>query len=59
MEQSPQSFDVCIVCALPEEARAFLEVVQQQCEVAIEKRISTQYKYDYQLATIKTTKTSL
>jgi nucleoside phosphorylase len=56
MEQSPQSFDVCIVCALPEEARAFLEVVQQQCEVAFEKRISTQYKYDYQLATIKNDK---
>ncbi len=56
MEQSPQSFDVCIVCALPEEARAFLEVVQQQYEVAFEKRISTQYKYDYQLATIKNDK---
>jgi tetratricopeptide (TPR) repeat protein/nucleoside phosphorylase len=56
MEKPPQSFDVCIVCALPEEARAFLKVVQQQCKVAFEKHISTQYKYDYQLTTIKNDK---
>ena len=53
MEPSFQSFDVCVVCALPEEARAFLEVIQQQCTVAFEKRISAQYKYDYQSATIQ------
>src|SRR5258706_11643184 len=56
MEPSFPSFDVCIVCALAEEARAFLEVIQQQCTVAFEKRISAQYKYDYQSATIKNDK---
>jgi len=56
MAKQPQLFDICIVCALPEEARAFLEVVQQQCTVAFEKRISAQYKYDYQSATIKNDK---
>src|SRR6266699_3570473 len=59
MEKHPQSFDVCIVCALPEEARAFLEVVQQQCEGAIEERISPRYHYSYRLATIKNDKDEL
>src|SRR5205807_6609156 len=31
MEKHAHSFDVCVVCALPEEARAFLEVVRPQC----------------------------
>lgn len=39
MEKSPQPFDVCVVCALHEEVRAFLEIVRQQCEGAIEARI--------------------
>jgi hypothetical protein len=39
MEKSPQLFDVCIVCALPEEARAFLEVIQQHCGCAVEEGI--------------------
>ena len=53
MEKHPQPFDVCIVCALPEEARAFLEVVQPQCESAIEERTSPRYHYSYRFATIK------
>jgi len=37
MEKHPLSFDVCVVCALPEEARAFLEVARQQGEGVIEE----------------------
>jgi len=53
MEQSPQSFDVCIVCALPEEARAFLAIVQQRCEDTLEERMSPRYQYSYRFATLK------
>ncbi len=56
MADEIQQFDVCVVCAMPEEARAFLEVVQEQCTVAFQKHISAQYKYDYQSATIKNDK---
>ncbi|HEY1348025.1 MAG TPA: hypothetical protein VGF67_00195 [Ktedonobacteraceae bacterium] len=52
MEKYSQSFDVCIVCALPEEARAFIEVIQQQGD-AIEKRISPRYQYSYRFVTVK------
>jgi hypothetical protein len=53
MEKHPQSFDVCIVCALPEEARAFLEVVRQQGQSVVEERISPGYYYSYRFATLK------
>jgi nucleoside phosphorylase len=56
MENHAQSFDVCIVCALPEEARAFLDVVRQQYEGAIEERSSPRYHYSYRFATIKNDK---
>ncbi len=56
MEKSPQSFDICIVCALPEEARAFLEVAQQQIESTIEERMSPRYQSSYRFATIKNDK---
>jgi len=56
MEKNTQSFDVCIVCALPEEARAFLEFVQQQGKSAIEERVSPRYHYSYRFATIKNNK---
>ena len=56
MEKPPQSFDVCIVCALPEEARAFLEVLQQQCEGVPEEHISPRYQYSYRFAAIKNNK---
>ena len=52
MEKAHESCDVCIVCALPEEARAFLTTIQQQCQVIPEKLISQQYTYDYQRVTI-------
>src|SRR5438128_1976120 len=56
MEKHPQLFDVCIVCALPEEARAFLEVVEPQCEEALEEHVSPRYHYSYRIATIKNSK---
>src|ERR1700731_1429913 len=59
METSPQSFDVCVVCALPEEARAFLEILQQHCEGAFEEHVSSRYHYSYRFATIKNNKGEL
>jgi nucleoside phosphorylase len=56
MEKPSQLFDICIVCALPEEARTFLEVVQQQCESSLEERISPRYRYSYRFATTKNNK---
>ena len=56
METSPQSFDVCVVCALPEEARAFLDILQNHCEGALEERVSSRYQYSHRFATIKNDK---
>src|SRR5256884_9049385 len=56
MEKPPQSFDVCIVCALPEEARAFLEILQERCEGVLEERMSPRYQYSYRSATLKNQK---
>src|SRR2546421_910942 len=53
MEKPSQLFDICIVCALPEEARAFLEAVQQQCEDTLEERMSPRYQYSYRFPTLK------
>lgn len=48
--------DVCLVCALAEEARAFLEVVTQDCQVPFAERLSQQYGYGYRVATITNAK---
>ncbi|MFL5698426.1 MAG: tetratricopeptide repeat protein [Ktedonobacteraceae bacterium] len=56
MEELPQVYDVCIVCALPEEARAFLEVVQRQCENPLEEGISPRYHYSYRFTSLKNDK---
>ncbi len=56
MEKPPQLFDVCIVCALPEEARAFLEAMQQQYQGTVEERFSPRYLYSYRFATLKNDK---
>src|SRR5216683_1331169 len=56
MEKHTLSFDVCVVCALPEEIKAFLKVTQQQCEGAIEERLSSRHGYSYRFATIKNNK---
>lgn len=53
MEKPGQLCDVCIVCALPQEAAAFLEVVKQQCGVTFESRISPRHRYMYCCATIR------
>src|SRR5690349_8983135 len=59
MEKQPESFDVCIVCALPEEVRAVLEVAQSQCENAIDEGTSPRYQYDYRIVKIKNKKDEL
>ncbi len=56
MELAASSVDVCIVCALPEEVRAFLEMVKSCCEGEIEEQSSSRYQYSYRIATIKNTK---
>jgi len=57
MEKRALSFDVCIVCALPEEARAFLQVMQQYEEgILIEEYSSPRYRYSSRIATIKNIK---
>jgi tetratricopeptide (TPR) repeat protein len=53
MEKQPESCDACIICALPEEASAFLEMLRPQCEGAIEERASSRYHYSYRTARIK------
>jgi tetratricopeptide (TPR) repeat protein/nucleoside phosphorylase len=52
MESSSQPCDVCIVCALPEEARAVLAVLRAQSIGAIEEQTSPRYGYSARLATI-------
>jgi nucleoside phosphorylase len=47
------SVDVCVVCALAEEARAFIEVVSEQQQTSFTARVSPQYRYDYRFATIR------
>jgi nucleoside phosphorylase len=52
IEKHPLWFDVCIVCALLEEARAVLHVVAEQCHVTFAERSSPRYQYGYHAATI-------
>src|SRR5258708_6632302 len=59
MEEPPQVYDVCIICALPEEARAFLEVVQRQCEKLLEEGMSPRYHYSYRFTSLKNEKDDL
>lgn len=42
--------DVCVVCALAQEAKAFLDVVEQDKQVSFTHGINTHYGYDYRLA---------
>lgn len=56
MESVAPPVDGCIVCALPEEVRAFLDVVGPYCEGEIEEQSSSRYQYSYRLATIKNKK---
>lgn len=56
MEIPLQPFDVCIVCALPEEVKAFLEIAQEYCENTLEERISSRHQYSYRFVTLKNNK---
>src|SRR5438270_3509391 len=44
--------NVCVVCALAEEAGAFLDIVSKQCQAVFVSRTSPRYGYDYRFATI-------
>ncbi len=46
------SFDVCVVCALAEEAEAFTDVLKELCGVPYETGQSTRNQRDYRYATI-------
>ena len=59
MKRDSQVFDLCIVCALPKEARAFLEIVKQQCKVVIHEQFDSRYNYDYRWATLENDKGEL
>lgn len=59
MENHSQSFDVCIICALPEEVRAFLAVVKPHCEDGLEECTSPRYGYSYRSAALKNDKNEL
>ncbi|HEY1348525.1 MAG TPA: hypothetical protein VGF67_02725 [Ktedonobacteraceae bacterium] len=51
MDKADQSCDVCIVCALPEEAEALLEIGRQEWNICFEERIggTAGRQYDYRL----------
>src|SRR6266571_1802918 len=60
MENYPQAFDVCVVCALPEEVRAWLRVVKPHCEDGLDKRhTSPHYGYSYLSASLRNSKDEL
>src|SRR5579885_2089069 len=46
------NFDVCVVCALSEEAEAFIEALTELCGVPYETGQSTRNQRDYRYATI-------
>src|SRR5258706_4498582 len=56
MNSEELSINVCVVCALAEEAKAFLDVVSEQCQVMFISRTSPRYGYDYRFATIQNNK---
>jgi len=45
--------DVCVVCAMPEEAKAFLDTVSELCQISFTSRTSPHYGYDFRVATIQ------
>lgn len=46
------SFDVCVVCALDEEAQAFIDVLTERCEVTCNVGLSIRNRREYRYATI-------
>jgi hypothetical protein len=59
MDNRLQPFDVCIVCALPEEARALLTVLKPYCEDRLEEHTSPRYGYSYRSTVLKNDKHEL
>ena len=43
MDTPPHLFDVCMVCALPEEARALLDVIAPYCDGAMEEQSNSHH----------------
>jgi hypothetical protein len=52
MEKRSQSFDVCIVCALYEEAEAVLNEFSTRCHVSFLKEFSGMDRYEYRYTSI-------
>lgn len=47
MAEQPQSFDICIACALYEEANAVIDEFQSRCAISFNQAFSHLYRYEY------------
>src|SRR2546425_4255479 len=56
MEKRAQSFDVCIICALYEEAESVLNEFSIHCKVSFDKKFSDTDLYEYRYTTIQNNK---
>jgi nucleoside phosphorylase/tetratricopeptide (TPR) repeat protein len=56
MEEHSQSFDICIVCALHEEAKAVLDEIVARCTVSFAQAFSSTDSYEYHYTTIQNKK---
>src|SRR6266851_4063205 len=45
--------DACVVCAMAEEAKAFLDTISELCQTSFISRMSPRYGYDYRVTTIQ------
>lgn len=52
MPQNSLPIDVCVVCALAEEAKAFRRVVEEYCHLSWTKEVNSSHGYDYYLVTV-------
>ena len=59
MPDNLPQIDVCIICALAEEAKAFIEVVSEYAPALFEPKISLLHGYDYRFTTIQNIKGEL
>ncbi|HEV7234830.1 MAG TPA: hypothetical protein VGN15_01530, partial [Ktedonobacteraceae bacterium] len=55
MAEQPQSFDICIVCALYEEASAVIDEFQARCAVSFSSAFSHLDQYEYRWSLIQNT----
>ncbi len=53
MEEDPQSFDICIVCALYEEASAVIDEFSTRCGVTFTRAFRSLNRLEYRHATIR------